>query len=58
MRSAFAGTGRAVLQLDVLHPIEGAVNVTADSTLQMEIGGVGYEVILNVTVATELKRGG
>ena len=55
---AFAGTGRAVLQLDVLHPIEGAVNVTADSTLQMEIGGVGYEVILNVTVATELKRGG
>ncbi len=55
---AFAGTGRAVLRLDELHPIEGAVNVTADSTVQMAFGGVHHEVTMNVTVATELKRGG
>ncbi len=55
---ACAGTGRAVLRLDELHPIEGAVNVTADSTVQMAFGGVHHEVTMNVTVATELKRGG
>lgn len=56
---AFAGTGRSVLGVGRLHPVDGAINVTSESTVQMEFGGVRHEVAQHVTIKTELasKRG-
>ncbi len=54
---AFAGTGRTVLRLDRLHPVEAVINVTSDSTMQMKLGGASHEVVLDVTIATELRGG-
>ncbi len=52
---AFAGTGRTVLRLDRLHPIEGVINVTSESTMQMKVGGISHEIVQHVTIVTELK---
>ena len=50
----FAGTGRTVLRLDGLHPIEATVSVKSSSTMKMSFGGDSHEVVQQVTVATEL----
>ncbi len=52
---AFAGTGRTVLRLDRLHPIEAVINVTSDSTMQMKFGRVSHELVQHVTIETELR---
>jgi len=52
---AFAGTGRTVLRLDRLHPVEAVVNVKSESTMQMKIGGASHEITHDVTIVTELK---
>ncbi len=51
----FSGTGRTVLRLNGLHPVEAVINVTSDSTMQMKFGGVSHEVMQHVTTATELR---
>ena len=51
----FAGTGRTVLRLDRLHPIEATVSVTSNSTMKMSFGGVSHEVAQHLTIATELQ---
>ena len=53
---AFAGTGRTVLRLDRLHPVEAVINVTSASTMQMKFGGTSHEVVQHVTIVTELKE--
>jgi len=55
---AFAGTGRTVLRLDRLHPVEAVINVTSDSTMQMNFGGASREVVQHVTIVTELRAEG
>ncbi len=51
----FSGTGRAVLRLDRLHPVEAVINVKSSSTMQMKFGGASHEVTHDVTIVTELK---
>jgi hypothetical protein len=51
----FAGTGRTVLRLDRLHPIEATVSVKSNSTMKMSFDGVSHEIAQHVTIATELQ---
>lgn len=52
---AFAGTGRAVLRLDALHAAEAEIDVTNDSTIQLEFSGLRHEVTLHLEIKTKLK---